>query len=133
MFGSRGFGGQFFGDEYDPKVKLSARREFDPFPTRSFDGRYTVKVGDVCYVLIGQIVNRALIAVRYQPSAILIVNSPIETPMLTAKVKQDWGRIGHDGLLASLLADARDGNTSALQRLRFYYPEEYRKLAPDVR
>jgi hypothetical protein len=130
MFGSRGFGGQFFSDEYDPKVKLSPQPAFNPFPTRSFDGRYTVKVGDVCYVLIGQIVNRALIAVRYQPSAILIVNSPIESPILIAEVKRDWGGIGYDGLLASLLADARAGSATALQRLRFYYPEEYRKLAP---
>jgi hypothetical protein len=124
---------QYFGDEYDPKVKSSMRREFDPFPTKSFNGKYTVKVGDVCYALIGQIVNRKLSAVRYQPSAILVVNSPIEAPILIAEVKKDWGEIGYDGLLASLMADARAGISTALQRLRFYYPEEYRKLGSDVR
>jgi hypothetical protein len=60
---------------------------------KSFDGRYTVKVGDVCYVLIGQIVNRQLVAVRYQPTAGLIVNSPIEVPPLAEKVKNDWGAL----------------------------------------
>jgi len=42
---------------------------------------YTVKVGDVCYAIIGQIVNRSLMAVRYQPSAGLVINSPIEMPL----------------------------------------------------
>jgi hypothetical protein len=134
MLGSPGgfFTFQYFGDEYDPKVKSSPRQEFAPFPRHSFDGRYTVRVGDVCYALIGQIVNRKLSAVRYQPSAILVLNSPIESPILIAQVKKDWGGIGYDGLLTSLLADARAGSSTALQRLRFYYPEEYRKLAPDV-
>jgi hypothetical protein len=60
----------------------------------------------------------------------LVVNSPIEAPNLVAEVKQDWGGIGSDGLLASLLTDARAGSelrvfSPALRRLRFYYPEEY--------
>jgi hypothetical protein len=134
MLGSPGglFSYQYFGDEYDPKVKLTPRREFDPLPTRSFDGRYTVRVGDVCYALIGQIVNRTLSAVRCQPSAILVINSPIESPILITEVTKDWAGIGYDGLLASLLADAGAGSTTALQRLRFYYPEEYQKLAPEL-
>jgi hypothetical protein len=33
--------------------------------------------------------------------------------------------IGSDGLLTSLLADARAGRTGALERIRFYYPQEY--------
>jgi hypothetical protein len=126
MFGSH-FGGQFFGDEYDPKVKSSQPRDSVPglFLGREFNGPYTARVGGVCYALIGQIVNRALRAIRYQPSAIMIVNSPIETPKLILEVKEDWSGIGSDGLLTSLLVDARAGRTGALERIRFYYPKEY--------
>jgi hypothetical protein len=86
-----------FSDEYDPRVPHWFDQEEPknwPKPVeKSFDGRYTVKVGDVCYVLIGQIVNRQLVAVRYQPTAGLIVNSPIEVPPLAEKVKNDWGAL----------------------------------------
>jgi hypothetical protein len=135
MFGSH-FGGQFFGDEYDPKVKSSQGRDSVPglFLGREFNGPYTARVGDVCYALIGQIVNRALRAIRYQPSAIMIVNSPIEAPKLVLEVKEDWSGIGSDGLLTSLLADARAGRTGALERIRFYYPKEYElQRAGDLR
>jgi hypothetical protein len=86
----------------------------------------------VCYVLIGQIVNRNLLAVRYQPSLILVVNSPIEAPALIAAVKRDWSSVGSSELLSSLLADARVSDDlslygPALQRLRFYYPSEYQR------
>src|SRR5580704_12865962 len=55
------FSGKVFGYEYDPRV-----RDWKPFDTRrgfrwtamSFKDTYTVKVGDVCFALLGQIVNR---------------------------------------------------------------------------
>jgi hypothetical protein len=145
-----GFGGQFYAAEYDPRigapcVPYECQTDEDknnwyiqmlcgdscPY----FHGKYTVRVGDVCEVLIGQIVNRRLDAVRYQPTNILYVNSPIEQPMLVARIKQDWGQLGEAGLEAALLEDLRkhperfvDG---ALRRLRFYYPKTYASLAGD--
>jgi hypothetical protein len=91
-------------------------------------------VGDVCYALIGQIVNRNLLPIRYQPSAGLVVNSPIEAPILIEEVKRDWADVDAKEHMASLLADARAGNDlweyePALRRLRFYYPDEYRQQA----
>jgi hypothetical protein len=144
------FGGQYFADEYDarhrtwPLVQCRA----DPFceKTRSFDGRYTVKVADICFMLIGQIVSRDLIAVRYQPTAIVMVNSPIETPALADRVKADWAGIGKEGLKNSLLADLRSAklehapdaeteayvlvriHSDALHRLRYYFPDTYASL-----
>lgn len=132
-----------FSNEYDPRVPLTpaqvkARNEAEgrSFFDRSFNGRYTVKVGDICYVLIGQIVNRQLLAVRYQPSAGLVVNSPIETPSLAEQVKNDWGDADADALKRSLLVDLREGKQpyrcgSALRRLRFYYPDTYNSLQGD--
>jgi hypothetical protein len=140
----------YFSDEYDPRLphwfdKTELKREPGPME-KHFHGRYTVRVGDVCYVLIGQIVNRRLLAVRYQPSAGLVVNSAIEAPVLVEKVRNDWGSADAEMLKASLLADihtanypkdvSKAGNTArfvnpALQRLRLYFPETYNALAGD--
>jgi hypothetical protein len=142
---------EYFSDEYDPKIRpvgqggittlshyADDREEFKVQQDHSFDGEYTVRVGDVCYALIGQIVNRNLLAVRYQPSAILVVNSPIEAPALIAAVKRDWSGIDSSAHMTSLLNDARASDNlrlygPALQRLRFYYPSEYqRQLQGDL-
>jgi hypothetical protein len=123
---------RYFSDEYDSKTL--AQRERTARLEKKFDGKYTVRVGDVCYALIGQIVNRNLLPIRYQPTAGLIVNSPIEAPVLIAEVKRDWTDIDAKEHMASLLADTRAGNDlweyePALRRLRFYYPDEYRQQA----
>jgi hypothetical protein len=123
---------RYFSDEYDSKTPAPRKRSAGL--EKNFDGKYTVRVGDVCYALIGQIVNRNLLPVRYQPSAGLVVNSPIEAPVLIEEVKGDWGDIDAKEHMASLLADARASNDlwqygPALRRLRFYYPDEYRQQA----
>ena len=130
------FAFSFFSDEYDPRLP----RKRGPTPMeKGFRGRYTVKVGDVCYVLIGQIVNRRLLAVRYQASAGLVVNSPIETPALAEKVRNDWVNTDSEVLRASLLADIHAANHPgeinrvypALERLRLYFPDTYKALDGD--
>jgi len=131
----------YFSDEYDSRVPHSIR---GPSPMeKKFSGRYTVKVADVCFALIGQIVNRSLLAVRYQPSGGLVVNSPIEAPVLAEKVRKDWGDADAGILRQSLLEDihatnrpkqiTRAGYTGrfanfALERLRFYFPDAYGRL-----
>src|SRR5258708_28844990 len=140
----------YFGDEYDPRLPhWFSEKEWKSAPRpmeKSFEGRYTVKVGDVCYVLIGQIVSRRLLAMRYQPSGGLVVNSPIEAPVLVEKVKGDWGSADAETLEASLLTDIHAANhprriskaeyterfvNPALQRLRLYLPDAYAALAGD--
>jgi hypothetical protein len=123
----------YFSNEYDPRVRRRNRPRVRDYLMRHFKGQYTVKVGDVCFGLIGQIVNRHLLPVRYQPSAGLVVNSPIEVPVLIEKVKKDWGNPDSESLKASLLADIRAGKDvylykSAFTRLRFYYPDTYNTL-----
>src|SRR5690242_19434020 len=39
---------------------------------------YTVKVGDLCLVAIGEIVGRGYHAARFQPTNVLYINSPTE-------------------------------------------------------
>lgn len=124
-----------YNDEYDPKTRPTKRQYpiFDLEHMRSFEGGYTVKVGDVCYAIIGQIVNRSLLPVRYQPTGGLVINSPIESPTLVERVKKDWSDLDVPGHKASLIADAASGDHPwafgpALVRLRFYYPDDYKRL-----
>jgi len=145
-----GLGGQLYANEYDPRIGKPCvpyecqtdvdRKSWylqidcaDNCPT--FLGKYTVKVGDVCEVLIGQIVNRHLNAVRYQPTNILYVNSPIEQPSLAVWIKRDWGQVDTQRLEAALLEDVRSHPdrfvNGALRRLRFYYPKTYASLSGD--
>src|SRR5581483_10071577 len=51
---------------------------------------YTAKVGDVCFVAIGQIVGRRYQAVRYQPTACIVLNCPTQNPKLCADVRAIW-------------------------------------------
>lgn len=127
------FGGAYFIESYDPRP---------PVPTGCQDcnrndeilGDYTVKVGDLCYVLVGQIVNRRLVAVRYQPTMLVYVSSPIHSPVLAERTRNDWSHLTREGFKASLLADLHDTgrtwlNYPALERLRFYYPDTYATLS----
>jgi len=144
---------QGFNDEYDPRYGSRAEDacsgDCPTFET------YTVTVGDLCQVLIGQIVGRNLISVRYQPSAILYVNSPVMTPALADRIEKDWSGVDAGGLEASLLEDlgleantksppengwsrrewpeivrerTEDRHDNALRRLRIYYPQTYAGL-----
>lgn len=98
-----------------------------------FNGPYTVKVADVCFVLVGQIINRNFVAVRYQPTGGLVVNSPIETTALAARTRQDWGDLDAEGHQTALLADLEVAREPwflgmALARLRHYFPTTYAAL-----
>lgn len=154
------FSGKLFGDMYDPRVRHGEKGlPRPPWKTFWVKDTYTVKVGDVCYVLIGQIVNRHLAAVLPVPTGLLVVNSPIEVPELLDLVKSDWGSGDAETVKASLLADIRGTNyqvhaktvvnpkqklfkdqmnatyvvNPALRRLRLYFPDIYRVLAGDDR
>ncbi len=130
----KGFMGKWFADEYEPRYSDPAKQPAgvnkpagNPNGAGPFDD-YTLKVGDFCYVAVGQIVNRQLNAVRYQPSMCLVVNSPVGTPALAAAVKADWGGLTAAEHQHSLEQDAiyvRNPLTSgeALKRLYFYYPQ----------
>lgn len=121
-----------FGSEYDARLRkgtpiiksLSNQQKQVALP-------YTVTVGDVCFALVGQITNRYLLPIRYQPTAELIVNSPAHTSKLAERTRKDWTGVTDQVLLASLLGDVESKNPDscrgALTRLRFYFPSEYQK------
>ncbi len=85
---------------------------------------YALTVGDVCYFVIGQIVNRDLRVVHWRK--IVVITSPTMMPALAAAVRADWRGVTPGDHLRSLSLDARRSDTpaSAVERLLFYYPEE---------
>ena len=115
-------------------------------PRRDFGGesvkKYTVKVGDVCFVAIGQIVGRHYNAVRYQPTACIVINSPTHDAMICRQLRQLWkSKSPRQTLLDSLLTDYAtegvfngktldgwdDGSEFQIQaamRLLYYFPHE---------
>jgi hypothetical protein len=104
---------------------------------------YRVKVGDVCFVAIGQIVGRSYQAVRYQPTAIIVINSPTRDARLRADVRAIWSsqdpaRKLFDSLLADYATEgsqtgrelsrgwerASHAQCAAALRLLYYFPTE---------
>jgi hypothetical protein len=104
---------------------------------------YTVKVGDVCLVAIGQIVGRDYQAVRYQPTANIVINSPTQNAELRQQVRTIWSsKDSRRRVFDSLLYDYathgkwKEGDsldkwyvgshfqTAAAMRLLYYFPKE---------
>ncbi|HYF47844.1 MAG TPA: hypothetical protein VEJ63_00445, partial [Planctomycetota bacterium] len=94
------------------------------------DQKHTVTVGDVCFVAIGMISNRAYSAVRYQPTACIVVNSTTQQPKLAAAVRDMWtAPDAHEELFRRLLddfytSDERRFAPGAAMRLLYYFPKE---------
>ncbi len=114
---TNGFGG-FFGIGHDEDEKANAEDE----AARS----YTIKVGDLCYVAIGQIVNRPYTAVKYIPSGNVSITSAPRSKKLRDELSKEWGSLTpekHRDSLArdfdSLQNNVRNG---AALRLAYYYP-----------
>ena len=94
------FGGMWHAAEQpmNPVNPLEQRfyvpHRWDKFPfddaTRNSVSSYTVKVGDACFVALGQIVGRQYLAIRYQPTACVILNCPAHDPKLCAQVRAVW-------------------------------------------
>lgn len=143
-----GFGGMWFAAEmaWNPAspIERDAMRGREPGPGGApgeHVPRYTVRIGDVCFAIIGQITGRGYSAVRYQPSACVVLNSPVQDPQLAQRVRQIWSSPDpHRRLLDALLSDfatrgvhAGDSldhwalgasfQVPAVTRLLYYYPE----------
>jgi len=144
------FGSITYNDEYDPRYRYDPARtptKVNLFGQIAIFGSgpgdyYTVRTGDLCYVLLGQIVGRTLHVVRYQPTACAEVNSPLQNPALAEAARQDWGNLTLEQHRNSLIEDAtgdaihglqfvRFGNQhqDAFDRLAFYYPEAAKATA----
>lgn len=127
----RSFGGMWHSDEYEPRYTDENKQPPDVNQARDERERhireYKVRVGDLCFVIIGQIVNRGINVVRYQPTACIVINSPVETPALAKAVKKDWAGLTGEQHAASLIDDLKNSSeytvAGAKARLRYYYPK----------
>ncbi len=123
----------WLSDEYDPRNldphhwPAGVNEEAQQLPGPRHVDYYVLKVGDECFEAIGQIVNRNLRPLRYQPTACLVINSPVMTPALARAVEQEWGGCTSDELRQALVQDVQsdemDRSSMALVRLCLYYPE----------
>jgi len=96
-------------------------------------GKHTMTVGDLCFVAIGQIVNRNFTAVHYQPSGGLAVNSPTYSPALCVAVREEFQNLTEAKHRELLLEDFHKPDSTsrrneAIRRIAFYYPEIYEGL-----
>ena len=122
-----------FRDEYDFNARTRATRPRDVNRDMFGAGEkhpdsHAVTVGDLCFVAIGQIVNRNFSATRYQPTGGLIVNSPTYSTRLRAVLVEEWTDFTaekHRRLLIQDFekADHEERRIGAYWRLSFYYPE----------
>ena len=89
---------------------------------------HAITVGDICFVALGQIVNRHFSATRYQPTGGLMVNSPTYSKSLRQVILQDWSgltRKRHKDLLIEDFTnpDHDERRIGAYLRLACYYPD----------
>ncbi|HET6883330.1 MAG TPA: hypothetical protein VFI31_24485 [Pirellulales bacterium] len=151
-FGGMWFDQELYGNPLNPKEVgiIRAGQDGGASHLEQHVDEFTVKVGDLCFVAIGQIVGRAYQAVRYQPTACIVVNSPSHDTELASKVRKMWtSETPREALLQSLLRDyssigihyegdsldvwsvGSDLQCGAALRLLYYYPQETAELIAD--
>lgn len=132
-----GMGGLFFREVYDYNGRTRKTSPLEKPKTKEKDdahnsfGRrissHTITVGDLCFVALGQIVNRDFTVMWYQPTAIIYVCPPSLSPALRAAAKKEWSDLTPEKHRASLVKDflERDHEyrrIEAAKRLAYYYP-----------
>ncbi|GAA5504662.1 hypothetical protein [Novipirellula caenicola] len=139
------FGSQWYGHEVQLNlarpIEQNAKQTFDKFfsqedalQDQQHVPRHAVTIGDVCFVIIGQIVNRGFQSSRYQPTACRVINSPTHVPKIVEVVRSIWHsqdppRMLFDALLDDFYTD-HEGYTQsgAALRLLYYFPKESGEL-----
>jgi ankyrin repeat protein len=125
----------FFGGMFVAQDEAGAAKKRDADFGGERQTRYTVMVGDLCYVAIGQIVNRNYWAVRYQPTAIIYVTSLPKSKKLREDVTKEWGNLTPDKHRESLVRDLLESDSEFVRdgasvRLAYYYPAALETAVP---
>lgn len=112
-------------------------------------GRYDVKLGDICYIALGKIVNRKYQTFWRNGGSDYGVTSPVADPKLAQTLRTIWGADTANSLLyKSLIADfntsglesgkrlsgynfASATQIGAMQRMIAFYPDELKPLVLD--
>lgn len=146
-----GMGASWFGHEIPTSAKSEreqAARASHPAVFAETDSsahltRYTFARGDMAFVALGQIVNRSYVAMRYQPTACQVINSPVHDPEMAVVLRQIWtsddpAALLYESLYADALGDGKaDGSdvfslgmssvdrNGAIARLVYYFPDDF--------
>ncbi|MGV3660775.1 MAG: hypothetical protein ACO1TE_11345 [Prosthecobacter sp.] len=103
-------------------IRAAGIKPRDPAQFQDSIKEHRVTVGDTCFVIIGMITNRSYNAVRYQPTACQVINSPTSSPQIAKAVRGIWQQ--HDdaeGLHEHLLRDLARDDPGAATRLLYYF------------
>jgi ankyrin len=92
----------------------------------------TLAVGELCYLALGQIVNRRYSAVASAPTG--VASSPTRSSALRQEIRRQWQDLTQARHRTLLVADFYDPDTTerrtgACKRLAYYYPEALEPLA----
>lgn len=93
--------------------------------------RHVITRGDICFNILGQIVNRNYEASRYQPTACRVINSPSNDLEIASVLRQIWqSEDSAKFLFDSLLIDfhsqggAKSFQNGAAMRLLYYFTDQ---------
>ena len=122
-----GLGGLFIMQDEEEKKKEDKQKGGFGGGFGTVETQYTVMVGDLCFVAIGQIVNRHYAAVSYVPTAIISVTSVPKSKAVREEVVRLWSNLTpekhRDSLVRDLLeTDDEYVRNGASYRLAYYYP-----------
>jgi len=126
---------QWFGYEYDYNTNTTdAPPSVNP-PLEDVVGPQTTPavpkvfaVGDICFDLLGQIVNRRFESVRYQPTLCIVINSPRLLEPLRGAAVREWGDLTPETHRQRLMDDVAHPDSpwredGARELLARYYPD----------
>jgi ankyrin repeat protein len=101
---------------------------------------HTITLGDLCFVALGQIVNRDFCAVSLKNHFTINTDyfgvnvvSPTHSPAVLATVRREWGNLTRAQHRAALIADFQQPDhvrrwVGACRRLAYYYPDSLEAL-----
>lgn len=119
-----------FSESLDHNRRVSPRATDKTLPSDS--GKeprsYQITVGDLVFVALGQIVNRGYEAAYYQPTAGVVITSPVRSPALRKRLVEEWSGLSIQKHQASLIQDLTkpdydERRIDAYRRLAYYYPD----------
>lgn len=128
-----------FDDDCDVNRRTSTvpLEKFTGFKSISDSVSHSITIGDLCFVALGQIVNRNYSAARYRATGGLIVNSPTHSEVLRQRLLNEWSGLTQDSHRDQLISDFWrpdhvDRRIGAYQRLAYYYPDSVEELVIEL-
>jgi ankyrin repeat protein len=97
-------------------------------------GTRTLTVGDLCYIALGQVVNRPYQVVQHLPMGMTSIDLVASSSPRVAALKRRWGSLTAEQHRTALLRDVRKAldesmRAGALKRLHYYYPDALESIA----